>query len=351
MGAAEFNSSLGKVHLCGSPFVHLNGRYYAVATVGGHFSSSPLLRENQLEIYPPQDFSWPYMLVRRILHAKSDVHDSTFGPIWWAGGQIPSGFSNASEFWGIRGLDDADAMTQQDIAIMRETSTAASYSSQSCRGASCQSILSIKKVCPDCPAGERTHYSVPRKSQEVILYRSSGCTPPPLQSSSIHPGCVLWAATRATPQAAWSVPAPTNIPDLQSNINAGTLTTTNGEEHAFLVSNAVPRAGVVDADCNRTTALRDPLVVSFSFDGFTFDHAFAVVNTTRRKRYCGSAKSFGASYPQARMVKDAGSLDGMHIVYSVNKEDIGATFISQRIIDDIVHDNARAPTFATQQYV
>ena len=78
--------------------------------------------------------------------------------------------------------------------------------------------------------------------------------------------------------------------------------------------------------CNRSTQLREPLTLSLTSDGITFDTCVAVVNTTAPKRYCGSAKSFGPSYPQARAVVGAGeALDGLWIVYSVNKEDIGVT--------------------------
>ena len=94
----------------------------------------------------------------------------------------------------------------------------------------------------------------------------------------------------------------------------------------FLVSNLVPRPKIRDAACNRSTQLREPLALSLSSDGITFDAAVAVVNTTEPKRYCGSAKSFGPSYPQARAVVGEGeALDGLWIVYSVNKEDIGVT--------------------------
>jgi hypothetical protein len=44
------------------------------------------------------------------------------------------------------------------------------------------------------------------------------------------------------------------------------------------------------------------------------------------QRYCGSAKSIGPSYPQAReVVGEGGELDGFWIAYSINKEDVGVT--------------------------
>ena len=50
-------------------------------------------------------------------------------------------------------------------------------------------------------------------------------------------------------------------------------------------------------------------------------------NCTTPKRFCGSAKPFGPSYPQAREVVGEGAgLDGLWTVYSINKEDVGVTF-------------------------
>jgi hypothetical protein len=53
---------------------------------------------------------------------------------------------------------------------------------------------------------------------------------------------------------------------------------------AFIVSNLVPRPAYYDAPCTRYTQQREPLAVSLSKDGITFDRAFAVVNTTQPKR-------------------------------------------------------------------
>ena len=165
----------------------------------------------------------------------------------------------------------------------------------------------MRKGCPECPCGERTVYAAGAE-EDVIFYRSSGCTPdpvlgtvaavaaaaaaaggtissnldlsrdsnvrlsrskttiaatskhsafnamsnPPSSSSSGHgngnnSACVLWAATRniSSPANRWSYPVPTKIPDLQSNINAGRLH--NGQ--AFLVSNLVPRPAYVHGPC------------------------------------------------------------------------------------------------------
>ena len=51
MAAQMFNASLGKVHMCPSPFVSLGGHLYAVATVGGHMkdASGNPVGENQVQ--------------------------------------------------------------------------------------------------------------------------------------------------------------------------------------------------------------------------------------------------------------------------------------------------------------
>jgi hypothetical protein len=69
--------------------------------------------------------------------------------------------------------------------------------------------------------------------------------------------------------------------------------------------------------------------VALSDDGLNFDRVFAIVNTTTPKRYCGSAKSIGPSYPQARQVlnSSAPALNGLWLAYSINKEDIGVTHV------------------------
>ena len=113
---------------------------------------------------------------------------------------------------------------------------------------------------------------------------------------------------------------------MRSNLNAGQLS----DGRVFLAWNGVPRPHVNDsASCgSRATALRNPLTLAISSDGGAdFDRAYALFNCTTPKRFCGSAKPFGPSYPQAREVVSASEgLDGLWVVYSINKEDIGVSF-------------------------
>ena len=177
---------------------------------------------------------------------------------------------------------------------------------------------------------EHTVYSVPGSSIDVILYRGSGGKVPTGwpgdQSCKNITTCVLLSSYRDTadPKAEWSQIKPTSIPDLGSNLNAGALGDGNG---VFLVWNGVPRPDVNDTACGRTTPLRNPLTLALSRDGVSFTRVFALYNNTRPKRYCGSAKALGPSYPKATVVTGEGSkLDGIWTAYSINKEDIGVSF-------------------------
>ena len=116
--------------------------------------------------------------------------------------------------------------------------------------------------------------------------------------------CVLLSSSRDTASMSnqWSAAVPTSIPDLGSNLNAGSL----ADGSVFLVWNGVPRPSVNDTLCSRMSPVRNPLTLALSRDGTVFEKAWALYNNTRPKRYCGSAKPFGPSYPQARHVSGEG---------------------------------------------
>lgn len=93
--------------------------------------------------------------------------------------------------------------------------------------------------------------------------------------------------------ATWSRPVLTNYPDATSKNFTGRLS--NG--WYFLINNPNP-------------AGRDPLVVSFSRDGWTFSHPLTI-------RRGGQESSASFQYPHA--IEQAGSL---WVAYSINKKDI-----------------------------
>ena len=107
-----------------------------------------------------------------------------------------------------------------------------------------------------CELGaERCHYEVPNSNVDVILFRSH----------AHH----LFASTRAEPtsRASWSPATITSIPDVDANLNCGSLPESRG---VFLVSNAI---GAV-----HPSERRDPLTIALSADGRNFT-SVAVVQT------------------------------------------------------------------------
>lgn len=99
----------------------------------------------------------------------------------------------------------------------------------------------------------------------------------------------------------WTKPVRTNYPDATSKNFPGKLS--NGRY--FLINNPNPKA-------------RDPLAVSFSRDGWTFDHPMAIRKSLPARRFAGRAKPDGsAQYPHA--IEHGGSL---WVIYATNKEDI-----------------------------
>ena len=152
------------------------------------------------------------------------------------------------------------------------------------------------------------------------------------QSCANSTKCVLTSSSRnssSDSSSRWTYPpVPTRIPDIGSNLNAGTLS----DGRVFLVWNGVPRPSANDTACTGrvNVPVRNPLTLALSTDGgIQFDKVFALYNSTLSKNFCGSAKPFGPSYPQARQVTGQGmALDGLWVAYSINKESIGITFAS-----------------------
>lgn len=361
-----------KIHHNGLPFVSLNGRMYAVSNLRRH--------DGPAAVYPvpPSDLnttllrrvlavsSWAFCCTETFAHAFNSAfalpaaHTSAlshpfptqpavltpggcggntptsacpanntrwvppaFGPMLWATDEVPTGYSNISSAFGIRALDaELTAEEVADRAVFRDPMHQRNITPNACRNGECGPTI-----------GEQTVYSINGTALDVILYRGAGGAVPSGwpgdQGCANTSTCVLLSSWRNTSESGsgWSALAHTNIPDLGSNLNAGSL----ADGRVFLVWNGVPRPHVNDsAACGgRVTVRRNPLTLAMSSDGgHTFDRAFALYNSTVPKRYCGSAKPFGPSYPQGWAVESEGSaLDGLWVAYSDNKEDIGVTFI------------------------
>jgi hypothetical protein len=99
----------------------------------------------------------------------------------------------------------------------------------------------------------------------------------------------------------WIAPVRTNYPDATSKNITGRLT--NG--WYFLINNPNP-------------AGRDPLAISFSRDGWTFDNPMALRKNAPERRYVGRAKS-NRSFQYPHVLERDGSL---WVIYATNKEDI-----------------------------
>ena len=339
-----------KIHHESSPFVTLNGRLYAVSNVRRHGSPG--------EFFPIPADSMNTTLIRRVLHPAQltpggcraedprsicPINEPcacppgsmrwvspSLGPIWWATEVVPHHYENLSSAVGIRPSISSALNPEEkaDLELFRNPLKANFYAKNACRNGH----------CPEPKEGEQTVYAVNASPFDVTLYRGTGGSLPHGwpgdQGCEDAVACVLLATSRNTTIAnsPWASITPTKIPDLGSNLDAGSL----ADGRVFLVWNGVPRPHVNDsAACGgRLTALRNPLTLAIASDGgYKFDRVFALYNSTTPKRYCGSAKSFGPSYPQAREVTGEGpSMDGLWIVYSINKEDIGVTFAPVRIL-------------------
>jgi hypothetical protein len=124
-------------------------------------------------------------------------------------------------------------------------------------------------------------------------------------------------------QCNWSAPVETNIPDSRSKTCAGTLPATPAgagglRKYRYLVGNQL--AKIWD---------RDPLTLSLSTDGVSFDCVLAVRARCEDGQRCGGpgheffpgfGKGPGYQYPAAAVVGDA-----LWITYSIAKEQIGVT--------------------------
>ena len=114
------------------------------------------------------------------------------------------------------------------------------------------------------------------------------------------PVFLLYAALSRDDGRSWSDFQRTDIPDSPSLTASGTLP----DGRVFLIHSPV-------------AMLRDPLVLSLSADGITFDQAVALRYGTPPVRYEGRNKLPGFQYPSAVVVGDS-----LWVAYAIGKEDI-----------------------------
>ena len=97
----------------------------------------------------------------------------------------------------------------------------------------------------------------------------------------------------------WGLPRRMPFPDAYSRSTAGNLP----DGTAYVINN--PGNG------------RDPLVISLAADGLTFDRHAVIACNAPPRRFEGQAKDIGFQYPHATVAGDT-----LHVIYSINKEDI-----------------------------
>ena len=307
----NMSTSSNPAHLFAEPSIVIGDRLYAAA--------SPI----QFCLYPDEYAS--VLLLRRV------TLPAEMGPVFWAG-PVPPGFEEASTLRGVSPLDQMDAVTRADVAALLapvtnvlpcdplDGSAGGVRKCEACVGG-CQRWADIAPGVLTLLANERTHFQRAAAAgggvaDDVLLYRSK----------ANH----FYASVRTGGlNSTWSVPVVTDIPDDNSNLNAGTLP----DGRVFLLSNSVQRP-----------SLRDPITLALSRDGVSFDAAWAVVSCADlavapnvdpcTPRYKGEWKNPGPSYPQGVVMSAPApaALRGLWIVHCNNKEDIWVSFVPERSV-------------------
>ena len=287
-----------RVILYAGPALHINGHVYVAAS------------QEQTELYPVE---WPFDMLLRSVDTGA-LH--SFGPLFWASDAVPKGMEEQTAQYGILTLGETDAATQADIRGSGLANAAAplpcgpvgGVASSKCEA--CAGGCLPQRAFKEFLLNEHTHFTVPPSDArsgfpQVELLRSQWCSNATRNAAS-H---LLWATTRASPSAAWTVPQLTDIPDSCSNINAGALP----DGRRFLLSNAGPYG------------LRDPLTLALTRDGYAFDEVYAVVSCAQLSGCAdrgGNGGGPGVAYPQGVVVTAPPFAAGLWVTVSNNKEDV-----------------------------
>ena len=319
-----------------APPLLLNGHRYAAASPGVFNTSSGLGWHHVAQ--GSQCALWPDSLdPRNCGPAASDAEhyernlllrrwfaNGTLAPhFFWAASKAPALFALATARLGIPTVDAMDEQTRFDVATLRQMAQSgtppcdaskASLKCEWCPGEGCPAYDQI-------PFGlqitnERSFYVTPpssNRSAEVVLFRS--------QSSSM----ALYASIRtkgAAAQSAWSRPALTTIPNVNSNLNTGVLA--NGS--IFLAHNPLVS--------EPTHRMRDPLTLAVSDDGLSFSTVGVALTCLDlgvdacRPRFHHDVDR-GPSYPQVVVVATPASVAGIYIAATNNKEDVVVVKLSE----------------------
>ena len=247
----------------GGPTIVLNGRRYAkqFCLFPYPFASSPAAAEDTNVL---------------LLRLVGSGVPAVLGKVFWASSRIPTGFEEASAREGVVPSSAMDARTQADLVALADVGR------QPCDLNGTTKCEACIDGCGNTTRCERAHYNMPAGGGDMIIARN------PRNAKQL-----MFAHRPAG--GVWSPQGNTSIPDVNSNENAGRLP--NGR--VYLAHNPCPNRSI-------TGALRDPLVVSTSADGWQFDRAVSVMSCKAlghcEPRIAGHAKNPGPSYPQVKLV-------------------------------------------------
>ena len=297
--------SPGCARLFAEPTVVIHGHVYAAASLR-QFCLWPLDRVND---------EGAYLLLRRITFYPGVL--PKLGQIFWAKdpGDVWAATNTRLE---IRTLPQMDPETQGDVASLlggarpcQANATKCEYCAGGCQDLRAVGVEGVECAVEDVggPWVERAHWIVPSDSSsgnngggstDILVYRSSRSS---FCFSQRHQG------------GNWSALNTTRLPETHSNMNAGTLP----DGRVYLLHN--PVSGPSE---------RDPLVISLSSDGYSFDTAYVAlschlppVNRTGqatdgcKRHHPGGDGSPGPQYPQGLVHGDS-----LYVIMSMNKEDI-----------------------------
>eukprot|EP01084_Bolivina_argentea_P050634 93129_1 len=252
------------------------------------------------------------LLMRQILPGLGKL-----GAVFWASNIAPTEYDRATQTFDILTLSDMDSQTQNDIMSLYDkkmngycnNSNTGTLKCEVCNNG-CQNYQSIDTELKI--GNERSHYILPSKDMDVILYRCE---------SHVFYVSMRNISLSNNTFGKWSTPIITNIPNDNSNLNLGILP----DKRIYLVNNPVtpaPAPGI---------SARDPITLTTSKDGYIFDNVGVVmtctnlsVTSTCYPRYEGHSKNRGPSYPQLLTVVDPApkSIQGIYVTGTNNKEDV-----------------------------
>lgn len=274
------STSSNPAALFAGPTAILNGHRYATAT------------PHQFCLFPDPFES--VLLMRRVLPGIGN-----FGPVFWAAEEIPAGFEEASAALGIVTSSEMGADVAADLKSLHDLSTLpcsteGTLKCEACLNGCDYDYPATQQLGGIGGSGEYTRYTVPNTEEEVILHRWKH------QLSFTH---------RSSPSGNWSEQHTTEIPDAKSNVNAGALP----DGRVYLVSNACSQG-------------RDPLTLSVTQDGWTWDNSVGIMSCEGFGQ-CGSRneglhKDAGVAYPQAVTVTEPEEIAGLYVAATNNKEDV-----------------------------